>query len=292
MDKVLQKAGKQTTLVSDGWTNQRGEAIVNYVAVTRKHAIFLRSTPTGPDRHSGHYIAQEVSKIVEELHPSNLVAITMDNASNMKAAQRLLGEQYPEVLMLGCTAHIVNLTVEDLFRLPALSNLFRLVVEVVRFFKSSYILVGLLNNTAKSLGQKRRALQLPSNTRWQGKLNTTESLIKNRLYMELILQNPAKMLPEHPTKDQKAKYDRIRNMILSYRFWEQVDSLQRFLKPFLEVTIALEGVRPKASRIFAYFKYLAQYTYATTSLPAEEVRNIIERRFTQIHRPEYTIAYM
>lgn len=58
------------------------------------------------------------------------------------------------------------------------------------------------------------------------------------------------------------------------------------------MTIALEGTKPKASRIFAYFKYLAQYTYATTSLPVEEVRNTVGKRFQQIHRPEYTIAYI
>ena len=34
MDLVLQKSPRQITLVTDGWTNLRGELIVNYVAVT------------------------------------------------------------------------------------------------------------------------------------------------------------------------------------------------------------------------------------------------------------------
>ena len=33
-EKLLENSPRQITLVSDGWTNLRGEAIINYVAIT------------------------------------------------------------------------------------------------------------------------------------------------------------------------------------------------------------------------------------------------------------------
>ncbi|KAF2176039.1 hypothetical protein K469DRAFT_38955 [Zopfia rhizophila CBS 207.26] len=47
MEKVLGKASGQVTLVSDGWLIPRGEAIINYVTVTRRWAIFLKISSHG-----------------------------------------------------------------------------------------------------------------------------------------------------------------------------------------------------------------------------------------------------
>ena len=292
MDLVLQKSPRQVTLVSDAWTNLRGESIINYVAVTRKHAIFVKSTPSGGERHNAQYIADGVEQIVKELGEDNIVCFTADNARNMKAAQALLGQRFPKVLMLGCASHIVNLIVEDIFKLPPFGNIFKLAVELSKYFKSSYVLVGLLSNAAESLGRARPALQLPGNTRWQGKLNTVASVLKNRDFLEHLALHPDGALPEHPTNEQRNRFSHICSIILSIRFWEQLSSLERLLRPFLEVTLALESVRPKASRIFAYFKYLIQKVYTHTTSHYEDVLDIIGKRFKQIHHPIMTVAYI
>jgi len=290
MSLVLRDSAKQITVVSDGWTNIRGESIVNYMAVTREHAIFLKSTPTYEQRHNAAYISSELSSVVEELGSENVVAITTDTASNMKAAQDLLGVRYPEILMLGCASHIVNLTVNDIFALPEIQNIWQKVLHIAKYFKGSYILIGLMNKYAEKLDIKRKALQLPGNTRWQGRFNTTNSVIANRAVLREVVADPDVL--NNPTADQREKFLRVQEMILDYRFWEQAEALAGFLRPFLEVTLALEGVRPKASRIYAYFVWLSQITYLATSLDIASVKEIIGRRFKQVHRPIYTIAYI
>lgn len=86
MAAVLQNSAKQITLVSNGWTNLRGESLINYVAVTREHAIFLKSIPTQEQRHTANYILSKLRKVIEEINYENIVVITTDNTSNMKGA--------------------------------------------------------------------------------------------------------------------------------------------------------------------------------------------------------------
>jgi hypothetical protein len=81
-------------------------------------------------------------------------------------------------------------------------------------------------------------------------------------------------------------------IVLSYRFWEQVFRLIEFLRLFLEVTIALETVRPKASRIFGYFQYLLQQTAFTISLLIKTIKELIGKRFASVYKPIMGVAYI
>src|SRR5690242_21335453 len=100
MDRVLQRAGKQVTLVSDGWTNIRGESIINYIAVLRGSSIFLKSIATGKDRHTGEYLADGLVQTIDELGPKNVGCVTTDNASALKKSLELVVEKVPHVLTL------------------------------------------------------------------------------------------------------------------------------------------------------------------------------------------------
>ena len=153
METVLAASAGQLTLVSDSWTNQRTESVVNYVALTRQHAIFLKTEYTGSERHTGEAIARGLKQAIKEIGGGEaVIAVTTDNASNMKKAWQYLQQDYPTILTLGCASHTVNLTVEDLLRLPGMKTLLQSTVTIVKYFKSSTILTGALNDVAKAEG--------------------------------------------------------------------------------------------------------------------------------------------
>lgn len=221
-----------------------------------------------------------------------MIALVTDNASNMKIACSEVEKRYPELLTIGCASHIVNLTVEDILKHGTIPGAINLAVNIVRYFKGSTILTGALNEAAAAMGEQRRTLKLPGKTRWQGKLETITSLIANKAYIQAITENRQLCLGSQPTAENRAKYDAIKDIVHRFSFWEKMEVLQKFLKPFLQVTIALEGSKPKASRIYAYFRYLLFQTILTTDLNQREIATIITRRWGQIDRPQYTIAYM
>jgi Protein of unknown function (DUF 659) len=54
--------------------------------IARTEAIFLKSVATGKDRHTGEYIADGLNKVITEIGPKDIIAVTTDNASNMKSS--------------------------------------------------------------------------------------------------------------------------------------------------------------------------------------------------------------
>jgi hypothetical protein len=179
MNGLIAQYPGELTLVSDGWSNPQGESIINYLLVTQLEAIFLKSIATGKDRHTGQYIADGLNNIIKEIGPKNIVAITTNNASNMKKSWEGIQKEYPEILCLGCGSHMINLLVKDIMKVPKLHQHFEAVKEVNQYWKNSGILNGLLKVTAKEINQKFITLQLPGKTRWQGKLYTIQSNISN-----------------------------------------------------------------------------------------------------------------
>ena len=51
MEELVVQHPQQITLVSDSWTNLRGQSIVNYMLVTRIGAVFYKSIATGTERY-------------------------------------------------------------------------------------------------------------------------------------------------------------------------------------------------------------------------------------------------
>ncbi len=86
MKTVIAEHSKKLTLISDGWSNSHGESIINYLLVARTEAIFLKSIATGKDHHTGEYIADGLIEIISEIGSQNIIAVTTDNARNMKSS--------------------------------------------------------------------------------------------------------------------------------------------------------------------------------------------------------------
>ncbi|KAK9242259.1 hypothetical protein V1506DRAFT_548110 [Lipomyces tetrasporus] len=65
------QAESHMMLVTDSWTNIRGEAIVNYVLVTPNgDAAFHSADPTGAESHTGSYLSKRIIEVIEDtLHP-------------------------------------------------------------------------------------------------------------------------------------------------------------------------------------------------------------------------------
>ena len=75
-------------------------------------SVFWKSTHTELESHTGEYIAEKVSEVIQEVKQEcgkMTVAVVTDNASNMKKAWELLARKHPELTCYGCAAHSLNL---------------------------------------------------------------------------------------------------------------------------------------------------------------------------------------
>ena len=86
IDTILEKK-EYLCLTSDGWSNINRTSIINYM-ITIPQPLFYKSVPTNEERHTTDNISTEVGE-------EKVVAIITDNASNMKAAWKVLKQEYP-----------------------------------------------------------------------------------------------------------------------------------------------------------------------------------------------------
>lgn len=292
MDNIVAEASGQLTLISDSWTNQRSESLTNYVVTTRQHEIFLHTEILGAERHTSEVILRGLRDTIEDLGgEAAVVAVCTDNAANMRRCWPELQKRYPGLLTLGCASHIINLLVEDILKLSTLNTTLADAIQVIRYFKGSNVRTGALTQAAAAARETRLSLKLPSKTRWQGKLEAISSLIANKPYIQTVIADRAQCLGHRPSAYDAANWLQLRDKLHTWRFWEQLDELQRFLKPFLEVTIALEATKPRASRIYAYFNYLLRAAIPI-GLPKNDILQLIARRWEQVRHPAFTVAYI
>ena len=84
-------------------------------------------------------------------------------------------------------------------------------------------------------------------------------------------------LPEKPDADTTKKYKRMREMILSEKYWTKILELQTLLKSFLQVMLALESNKPKLSCLYAYYTWLLnQSVLFSTSLLFFSITDLIK----------------
>ena len=86
MKTVIDEHSKELTLISDGWSNPRGESIINYLLVAWIKTIFLKPIAIGKNCHTGEYIADGLIEIISKIGSQNIIAVTTDNVSNMKSS--------------------------------------------------------------------------------------------------------------------------------------------------------------------------------------------------------------
>lgn len=111
-------------LLTDGWTNVRGEGIINFV-ITTPQPVFYKSIETGENRHTAEYISCKICDVLQKIGSGKVFALLTDNASNMKAAWEIIMEKYPHITAIGCAAHGLNLLFNDIMKLDTLQMVYR-----------------------------------------------------------------------------------------------------------------------------------------------------------------------
>ncbi|KAM9400551.1 uncharacterized protein ACWYII_030419 [Salvelinus alpinus] len=160
-------------IISDGWSNVRGQGIINYLHPST--SILQEHRHEGQQTH-GLYIADELKTVINDLGPQKVFALVTDNAANMKAAWSKVEKSYPHITPIGCAAHAFNLLLKDIVALKTMDTHYKRAKEMVRNVKGHQVIAAIYF-TKQSEKNKCTTLKLPSNTRWGGVI-MFDSLLK------------------------------------------------------------------------------------------------------------------
>src|SRR3954466_1809943 len=85
--------------------------------------------------HMANYVAQVVGEIIEKVGSNKISAIISNNAANIRNARKILQEKYPNIEIVRCITHAVNLIACDIVKESFGDHLLRKVNILGSFFK-------------------------------------------------------------------------------------------------------------------------------------------------------------
>lgn len=166
-------------IMTDGWTNTRGEGVVNFV-VSTPEPIFLKSVEPGVEKEDANYMFREMKKVIKEVGVAKTTLIMTDNAAVMRLMWKKIREKYPHIFAAGCAGHVLNLLVLDLMKLEFFKLLWAQVVSVIKLKNKHVVLAVIMQKQKeKKTAEGITSLKLPAMTRWGAACAAFKSVKKN-----------------------------------------------------------------------------------------------------------------
>jgi hypothetical protein len=111
--KKLIKESESVSFVIDAWKNITSDSVVNVIACTPT-PILYSSIETGANRKTATYYFSLIKPIILEIGSNKVTAVITDNENTMNATRDLIKNSFPQIIIHGCSAHILSLLAKDL----------------------------------------------------------------------------------------------------------------------------------------------------------------------------------
>lgn len=111
------------TVMSDGWTDQKGRTLLNFLVSCPKGIMFMKSVDASAHIKDVHTLCELLDLFIQEVGPNNVVQVITDNAANYVAAGKMLMERYPNLFWTPCAAHCIDLMLEDISKIPTVRDI-------------------------------------------------------------------------------------------------------------------------------------------------------------------------
>ena len=153
-------------LQSDGWTSVKGKSLINFMAVCDHTPVYLGTTDSKTDSHTGTYIANLIKSKITEIGPSKVFALCTDNAANMRLAWNLLLQDFPSLVCFGCAAHGLSLYARDIAKITEIKAAACNANIVLKWLKFRHLPHAILNEKCMEIYHRELAVILSVETRW------------------------------------------------------------------------------------------------------------------------------
>lgn len=134
------------TIVSDGWSNVDSKPLINYILVCTKGEVFLDSSDTSGEEKTSQYIADEISKQITAVGPLKVIQVLTDSAANCKGSWPLVTSKFPHITCGTCTAHYLDLLLEDMEKIGWIKESFQEGRDIVTFITTHHKSLAIFRN--------------------------------------------------------------------------------------------------------------------------------------------------
>ena len=154
------------TLMSDGWTNIRGDHIVNFcIKAPDQKPFFNTSINTSGIIQNSSAVAAAISQVIEKIGSQKFTSFISDNAPVMKSAWGIIEEKYPHISASGCGAHGANLLVKDIVSTTEATKTVKGAEKTIKYVKNYHIVQAKFDER-RIAANSSLSLSMPVSTRW------------------------------------------------------------------------------------------------------------------------------
>jgi hypothetical protein len=285
--------GANVCLITDGWSNVRNDAIINYMAASPNFTVFLESVSTGQQGHDHKFIANDIERVIREHASTVFAGAVTDNTSTNKKAWGLLKSAFPSRYFLGCCSHGLYLFVKDIFAAPQTKKAGQVVAtypdqypfepmvefiacckDVVKYFHNHHVAKAQLRELQLSTGDRTLVRAAP--TRWGTIQGMCETLLQSERHLHNIV-NARDFL--QGTSSQKKERSQIKLIVTDEAFVSKLEKVLAILAPIEALIVKYQSDKVPISEVMPDFQ----------SLP-EEFNKVMSSKIITVQEFEYLVA--
>nr|XP_034930717.1 uncharacterized protein LOC118061403 [Populus alba] len=219
--------------MADGWTDQKRRTLINFLVYCPKGTVFLKTVDVSDVSKTARLLYQLFREVVLYVGVENIVHMVTDNAANYVAVGRLLMEEFPSIFWSPCTAHCINLILQDIGKLQSVCCVVKHVYGITKYIYNHCYPLYLMR---KFTGGKE--ILRPAPTRFATNFIALQSILayKDELRAMVTFR---KWVSSAYAKDIKGK--KFVESVLDSLFWEECAVIVRMSEPLVRVLRLVDG---------------------------------------------------
>ncbi|CAA0840621.1 hAT dimerisation domain-containing protein, partial [Striga hermonthica] len=278
-----------STIMSDGWTDGKNRALINFLVNSPAGTFFLKSVDVSDFIKNGELIFNYLDDIVNEIGEDNVIQVITDNASNFVKAGKKLMTTRKSLWWTLCAAHCIDLMLESIAKLSIFSDTIEKAKRVVKFIYGHGTILSLMRKHTNG-----KELLRPAVTRFATAFLTLQSMYKQERPLEIMFVSDEWVNSPQAKKVEGKLIKRI--VINDPDFWPHVAFCVKSIMPLVSVLREVDSEeRPAMGYIYELMRR-AKETIKFNCGGIEKKympiwRKIDDRWAPQLHHPLHAAGY-
>jgi len=160
--------------MSDGWTDQKGRTLINFLVSCPKGTMFIKSVDASAQFKDARTLCDLLDVFILEVGVENVVQVITDNAANYVAAGRMLMDRHPTLFWTRCAAHCIDLMLEDIGKISFVKDIVESSKSITKFIYNHTSVLSLMRKFTNN-----KVLVCPAITRFATCFISLQSILNS-----------------------------------------------------------------------------------------------------------------